>query len=115
MSAKGTLINEAYTRNTISMGSKFKEHVSGFIGFAKTADELKKLKNKIPADMLLGVNLDEKGDKHGQQYVTVNEAVSGGADLIIVGRGIIGRNDPRKMAARYRIEGWQALKENNRI
>ena len=95
-----------------------RKHVSGFIGFAKNLDDLKKLKTKVPADMLLlmpGVNLESKGDNLGQQYVTVNDAVSGGADLIIVGRGVIGGDNPGKEAARYRSEGWKALTENKRL
>lgn len=118
MSAKGALITDAYTRNTIAMGDRFREKVSGFIGFAKNLEDLKKLKAKIPQDMLLlmpGVNLDVKGDNLGQQYVTVKDAVQGGADLIIVGRGIIGQKEPGKAAARYREEGWKALTESGRI
>ncbi|MCB0283995.1 MAG: orotidine-5'-phosphate decarboxylase [Calditrichae bacterium] len=118
MSAKGALITDAYTRNTIAMGDRFKEKVSGFIGFAKNLEDLKKLKAKIPQDMLLlmpGVNLDVKGDSLGQQYVSVNDAVQGGADLIIVGRGIIGQKDPGKASARYREAGWKALSESGRI
>jgi uridine monophosphate synthetase len=118
MSAKGNLINDRYTRETIDMGEKNKQWVSGFIGFAKTAEDLQKLKIKIPDDMLLlmpGVNLDSTGDNTGQQYVTVDEAVKGGADLIIVGRGIIAANNPAEQALLYKNTGWNALRESGRV
>ncbi len=118
MSAKGNLISDTYSRTTIQMGANNSQWVSGFIGFAKTVDDLKKLKTKIPGDMLLlmpGVNLDSKGDKMGQQHVTVKNAVDGGADLIIVGRGIIAAGNPKEKAALYRKEAWQALKDNGRV
>lgn len=118
MSAEGNLISDSYTRKTIEMGQQNSKWVSGFIGFANSIDDLKKLKTKIPEDMLLlmpGVNLDSKGDKMGQQYVTVQSAIQGGADLIIVGRGIIASNNPKENAARYRKEAWKALVENGRI
>jgi orotidine-5'-phosphate decarboxylase len=53
-------------------------------------------------------------DGLGQQYVTVRDAVMRrGADIIIVGRGIIkhardGAEKVAEAAARYRDEGWQA-------
>ena len=118
MSANGNLISDTYTRNTIAMGEDNKNFVSGFIGFAKTEKELRKLKTKIPQDMLLlmpGVNLDSAGDNLGQQYVTVKQAIAGGADAIIVGRGIISGADPQKEAARYRKEAWDAMQEAGRI
>ncbi len=118
MSAKGNLISDSYTRHTIDMGKKYSKWISGFIGFAKTIDDLKKLKTKIPDDMLLlmpGVNLESKSDKMGQQYVTVQSAIAGGADLIIVGRGIITADDPKAKASLYRETAWQALIQNKRI
>ncbi|KAA3617255.1 MAG: orotidine-5'-phosphate decarboxylase [Calditrichaeota bacterium] len=118
MSAKGNLISDTYTRTTIAMGADNKDCVSGFIGFAKNVEDLKKLKAKIPQDMLLlmpGVNLDSSGDNLGQQYVSVKQAISGGADAIIVGRGIISSTNPKKEAARYRKEAWDAMEECGRI
>jgi len=118
MSAKGNLISDTYTRTTIQMGKSHSKWVSGYIGFAKTVEDLQKLKTKIPEDMLLlmpGVNLESKGDAMGQQYVTVESAVKGGADLIIVGRGIIASDKPAEKAALYRKEGWKALTNSGRV
>lgn len=112
MSSAGNLITDTYTRKIIDMGKKYEKNVTGFIGFGNSKDELHKLKMKIPSTMLLampGVNLEAKGDDLGQRYVTVEEAVLGGADLIIVGRGIYGKGDFEKNAIRYKEEGWKAI------
>jgi orotidine-5'-phosphate decarboxylase len=62
-----------------------------------------------------GVNLSSKGDNLGQRYVTVGEAIKGGADLIIVGRGIYGNGDFSENAKLYRKEGWKYLQERENI
>jgi orotidine-5'-phosphate decarboxylase len=61
-----------------------------------------------------GVGLDVKGDGMGQQYRTPREVVlESGCDVIIVGRGIYGK-DPSLVdnivaqAKRYKEEGWAA-------
>ncbi len=116
MSAEGNLITDNYTRRVIDIATQFKENVSGFIGFGKTEKELRKLKNKIPDDMLLltpGVHMEQKGDGLGQQYVSVEEAIRGGSDAIIVGRGIYGAENPAKKAAEYRKKAWEAFRTYN--
>ncbi len=118
MSSAGNLITDTYTRKIIEMGKKYSKNVTGFIGFGQNKDEIKKLKQKMPSDMLLampGVNLEATGDNLGQRYITVEEAVLGGADLIIVGRGIYGKGDFKENAKRYKEAGWNALmkRENN--
>lgn len=64
-----------------------------------------------------GVGLDTKGDGMGQQYRTPREVVlESGCDVIIVGRGIYGK-DPAltdnivTQAKRYKEEGWSAYLE----
>lgn len=118
MSSAGNLITDTYTRKVIEMGKKYEKNVTGFIGFGNSVDEIKKLKSKIPDTMLLampGVNLNSKGDNLGQRYVTVGEAIKGGADLIIVGRGIYGNGDFSENAKLYRKEGWKYLQERENI
>jgi uridine monophosphate synthetase len=112
MSAAGNLIDDNYQQRTLQMGAEHSDKVAGFIGFAKTVPALQKLRAAIPAGMLLlmpGVNLQRRGDTLGQQYVDVATAVRGGADLIIVGRGIYAEDDPEAAAAAYRRESWSAL------
>ncbi|NQV29617.1 MAG: orotidine 5'-phosphate decarboxylase, partial [Candidatus Marinimicrobia bacterium] len=41
-------------------------------------------------------------------------AIAGGADAIIVGRGIIASNDPGAEAKRYRNAGWNAFQSMNK-
>jgi orotidine-5'-phosphate decarboxylase len=58
-----------------------------------------------------GVNSASKsGDSKGQQYCSPAEAVlERGADIIIVGRGLIKSSDVVATAENYRSEGWTAL------
>ncbi len=94
MSSKGNLMNDNYMRKVFEIGKNHPEVVSGYIVHGHTADEIRRLKNKIPVGQLLlmpGVKLESGTDAMGQQYTGVKEAIRGGADLIIVGRGIIQR------------------------
>jgi len=108
MSSKGNLMNDNYTRRVFEMGKKHPEVVSGYIVHGHTADEIRRLKNKIPAGQLLlmpGVKLESGTDAMGQQYTGVKDAIRGGADLIIVGRGIIQAEDVAEMAEKYKNAG----------
>jgi len=64
-----------------------------------------------------GVGLDVKGDSMGQQYRTPQEVILGsGCDVIIVGRGIYGKDYSlvdkiAGQAERYREAGWKAYLE----
>ncbi len=109
MSAKGNLINETYTRRVFEMGSEFAENVSGYIGHATDIESLKSFKAKIPTGQLLltpGVKLERGSDNLGQQYISVEDAIAGGADCIIVGRGIIDAENPAETAALYRKKSY---------
>ena len=116
MSAKGNLISETYTRQVLEVGKRRKECVSGYIGHGVNVEDIKRFRNKIPQDQLLlmpGVNLDSSGDGLGQQYLTVKDAINGGADAIIVGRGIVASDDPGSEARRYRQAAWEAFQSMN--
>ena len=111
MSSQGNLLNSAYTRKVIAMGAA-SPYVAGYIGHGAHARELAELKQRIPPHQLLlvpGVNLERKGDALGQHYLTVAEAVQGGADALIVGRGITTAADPAQAAAEYRRQAWEAF------
>jgi uridine monophosphate synthetase len=115
MSSKDNLITDDYTRRTIEIGERYQERVSGFVGFGENKDEIKELRRKIRDDFLLfmpGVSLTSKSDSLGQRYVTPAEAVRGGADIIIVGRGIYGDDKPGTMAEEFRREAWEAKLKN---
>jgi uridine monophosphate synthetase len=110
MSSKGNLINETYSRKCFEIARRNSMLVSGFIGHGKNVEDIKRFKTKFPSGMLLlmpGVKLEKGSDSMGQQYITVEEAVQGGADCIIVGRGIYGNENPGKIAKIYRERAWK--------
>lgn len=111
MSSKGNLINETYSRKVIAAGKENWENVSGYIGHGKNVEDIRRFKAKLPVGQLLlmpGVKLEAGTDKLGQQYITVEDAVNGGADCIIVGRGIIKSEDVNASAKEYRERAWTA-------
>ncbi len=110
MSSKGNLMNEGYTRKIFEMGKKYPQWVSGYIVHAHSPAELRRLKNKIGAGQLLlmpGVKLERGSDALGQQYTTVEDAIEGGADIIIVGRGIVQAEHPGETAQIYKEKSWR--------
>jgi len=109
MSSKANLMNETYTRKILEMGQQHHSVVSGYIGHGTSVAEIRRLKNKIPKGQLLlmpGVKLQSDKDSLGQQYTSVREAIEGGADLIIVGRGIIAQNDIKKAVMKYKSASY---------
>ena len=115
MSSKGNLISDTYTRTVLQTGKKFESCVSGFIGHGSSVNDIKRFKAKFPPNMLLlmpGVKLVAGKDSMGQQYLTVEDALEGGADCIIVGRGIYQAENPQKTAAIYRERAWKAYQKN---
>jgi uridine monophosphate synthetase len=117
MSSKGNLITDYYTRKTIEMGRKYDTVVSGFIGHGESVDDIKRFRSLIPENMLLlmpGVKLEKGSDTIGQQYITVEDAIGGGADCIIVGRGIYENPHPKQIAKTYRKKAWAIYKNNRR-
>ncbi|MBI9107748.1 MAG: orotidine-5'-phosphate decarboxylase [Spirochaetales bacterium] len=109
MSSKGNLITEDYSRRVIDAGRGSSSIVSGYIGHGSDVDDIKKFRAMIPEGQLLlmpGVKLERGSDKLGQQYLTAEEAIAGGADCIIVGRGIIEAENPAETAEIYRQRAW---------
>ncbi len=114
MSSKGNLITEDYTKNVIAAGADNHEVVSGYIGHGRDLQDIKAYKAMIPDGQLLlmpGVKLKPGSDNLGQQYITVEEAMKGGADCIIVGRGIIKAESPAEEAEIYRSRAWKVFQE----
>jgi uridine monophosphate synthetase len=113
MSSKGNLITEDYSRKVIEAGKNNSALVSGYIGHGSDVDDIKKFRALIPEGQLLlmpGVKLERGSDNLGQQYLTAEEAIAGGADCIIVGRGIIMAENPAETAEIYRQRAWNAYK-----
>jgi orotidine 5'-phosphate decarboxylase subfamily 1 len=116
MSSKGNLLNETYTRKCFEAAKKNPQWVAGFIGHGTSVEDIKRFKAKFPGNQLLmmpGVKKEAGSDAMGQQYITIEQAVTGGADCIIVGRGILKADDPAAEARLYRERAWKAYTERN--
>jgi len=114
MSSKGNLLNETYTRKCFEAAKKNPQWVAGFIGHGNSGEDINRFKAKFPGNELLmmpGVKKEKGSDAMGQQYITIEEAVGGGADCIIVGRGILKADDPGKEAKLYRKRAWKAFQK----
>lgn len=112
MSSKGNYINDGYTRKVIEAGRENPQWVAGYIGHGSNVEDLKRFREKLPKGQLLlmpGVQLKKGADNLGQQYLSLEEAIRGGADCVIVGRGIYGAGDPLAAAKMYREKGWEAV------
>lgn len=111
MSSKGNLLNETYTRKCFEAAKKNPQWVAGFIGHGNSVEDIKRFKAKFPGSevlMMPGVKKEAGSDAMGQQYITIEQAVEGGADCIIVGRGILQADDPQAEAKLYRERAWKA-------
>lgn len=121
MSSQGNFMNAEYTQACVEAAREHKDFVMGFI----SQESL----NSEPDDefihMTPGCQLppeDEdldgtelKGDGKGQQYNTPQKLIGiAGADIVIVGRGILKAGDPAYEADRYRSAAWKAYTERVR-
>jgi orotidine 5'-phosphate decarboxylase subfamily 1 len=105
MSSKGSLATGEYTKTAYAWATEHSDFVIGFIGKGNT---------EIPGNMLVmtpGVNAATTGDSLGQQYQTPENAIAAGSDVIIVGRGIYGNEDPATAAEMYQKAGWEAYQQ----
>ncbi len=102
MSSAGNLAKGDYTKTAVQWAEQYSEFVMGFIGMKSLSN------NPRFITMTPGVNLADTGDGMKQQYVTPEQAVQGGSDIIIVGRGIYGASNPAEAAKQYREAGWKA-------
>ncbi len=106
MSPKGTLAKGAYTKQAVAWAQENADFVIGFICIHKLVDD--------PAfiHMTPGVQLAPGGDAFGQQYLTPRKVIQEHkSDLIIVGRGIYGSENPLLEAQKYRQAGWEAYRQ----
>lgn len=120
MSSKGNFMNKEYTQACVEAAREHKHFVMGFVA--------QECLNTQPDDdfihMTPGCQLppaeeDEDsaiaGDGKGQQYNTPQKIIGiAGADLVIVGRGILKAGDPQEEAERYRSAAWKAYSERVR-
>lgn len=114
LSSKGSLAYGEYTEKTVEIAKSDKEFCIGFIAQRDMGGQDEGFDFII---MTPGVGLDDKGDGLGQQYRPVDEVISTGTDIIIVGRGLFGKGrDPDVEGRRYMEAGWNAyLKKTNQL
>lgn len=105
MSSSGTLAYGSYTEATVEMARQNKDFVIGFIAMKKLTDD------PTFIHMTPGVQFAKTGDALGQQYQTPEMVIGkNGSDVIIVGRGIYGAENPVAEAKKYKEEGWRAYR-----
>lgn len=106
LSSKGAIAHGKYTEETVEIAKTDKDFVIGFIAQRDMGGKEEGFDWLV---MTPGVGLDDKGDALGQQYRPVDEVVSTGTDIIIVGRGLFGKGrDANVEGERYRSAGWNA-------
>lgn len=104
MSSAGSLAHGDYTKKAVEMAYAHSDFVIGFICQHKLTDRPEYI------HMTPGVHIASKGDALGQQYLTPEVAIQErGADIIIVGRGIIHSTDPVAAAREYRCRSSTSL------
>jgi uridine monophosphate synthetase len=119
MSTKGCLMTKDYTQACIEAARENKRFVMGYVA--------QECLNSEPDDnfihMTPGCKLPPAGEENdqlegdglGQQYNTPTKLIGiKGTDIVIVGRGIIGADDPKSEAERYRKSAWKAYQERIR-
>ncbi|CAF9928859.1 MAG: orotidine 5'-phosphate decarboxylase [Heterodermia speciosa] len=116
MSSEGNLMTKEYTSNCLKLARKDRDFVVGFVS--------QRSLNTETEDTFLaftpGLSLPPEGSKDdyntgdglGQQWRSPKEVVGkDGADIIIVGRGILNAKDRRSESERYRKAAWAAYEE----
>lgn len=120
MSSQGNFMNKEYTQACVEAAREHKDFVMGFVS--------QECLNSEPDDCFIHMtpgcqlppegedeNATVKGDGKGQQYNTPQKIIGiAGADIAIVGRGIIKASDPVGEADRYRSAAWKAYTERVR-
>lgn len=104
MSSDGNLISSDYKEKTMKMVEAHLDFVSGIV--AQSADLIYE-----PGLIQLtpGVKLEEGSDNLGQKYNTPEYVINEkGADIAVVGRGIINSKNPAEVAKVYRDRLWEA-------
>lgn len=110
MSAKGTLMDEDYTKASLALAGAHPDFVIGFIAMERLTPD-PTLIHFTP-----GVHIASERDTLGQQYVSPEKAIlERDTDIIIVGRGIYEADDPLNAAKNYRKVGWEAYRKKSKF
>lgn len=103
MSSTGNLADAIYAEKTVEMAEQFPQFILGFISQRKLSNDPRWIY------FTPGVQMAATADDLGQQYITPEQALRNGSDVIIVGRGILAADDPFTMAKKYRDACWRAF------
>lgn len=112
MTSKGSLAVGEYTRASVEIARKHKDHVLGFVATGRLCNVEDEGDQVLPDEDFVifttGISMSSKGDALGQQYQTPARAMERGADFLIVGRGIYSGPDSVASARAYQEAGWAA-------
>lgn len=104
MSSDGNLISSDYKEKTMKMAETHADFVAGIVAQSASLIQDPGLIQLTP-----GVKLEEGGDNLGQTYNTPEYVMNEkGADIAVVGRGIISSKNPAEVAKTYRDRLWEA-------
>lgn len=107
ISSSDNLISPTYTENTVRLAGTYSDLVAGIV--CQQSDVV-----KTPGLLQItpGCKIDDVSDDLGQQYNTPEYVVKDkGADIAVVGRGIIKAKNPESAAKLYRDRLWSAYTE----
>uniref|UniRef100_A0A0K8TMZ9 Uridine 5'-monophosphate synthase n=1 Tax=Tabanus bromius TaxID=304241 RepID=A0A0K8TMZ9_TABBR len=108
MSSHGNLIDEKYKNATIKLATEGAD--ADFIAGIVCQNPL--FRNPEFIQLTPGVKIYDTGDNFGQQYQTPEYVIKkNGADIAVVGRGILEARCVEKAACRYRDVLWQSYCE----
>lgn len=108
MSSVGALTDATYAKWAVEMGEAHMDFVLGFISQRKLSEHPGMI------HFTPGIKMQEGKDTLGQQYTTIEDAISKRkTDVIIVGRDITGAADPLAAAKMYRSAGWECYQKRH--
>lgn len=117
MSSSGNFLDATYTENCVAIGRGSRDFVMGFIALQPQNSEsddsfivMTPGCSLSPEESLDGSEF-AGNDALGQRYVSPQELILRGCDIIIVGTGICNAKDPRAKAEQYRKVAWGAFEE----
>ncbi|XP_026490882.2 uridine 5'-monophosphate synthase [Vanessa tameamea] len=103
MSSEGNLITKDYTETTVKMAAKYPEIITGFVCQKKET-----FKDPGLIQLTPGVQLESSKDELGQVYNTPEKVIlENGADVVVVGRGIVAAKSPVSEAIIYKDTLWR--------
>ena len=112
MSSQGNFMNEEYTKACVEAAREHKDFVMGFVSQqglnSQTEDDFMHMTPGCQLPPEHDEDGELKGDGKGQQYNTPEKIIGAGADIVIVGRGILNAADKEYEAERYRSAAWKA-------